>query len=47
MRFVLRTSQLAFPGREMQDVVEPGRIQVWVGGNSQATMGTEFEIVDH
>jgi beta-glucosidase len=47
VRFVLRTSQLAFPGREMQDVVEPGRIQVWVGGGSQATMGTEFEIVDH
>jgi beta-glucosidase len=47
VRFVLQTSQLAFPGRDMRDVVEPGRIQVWVGGSSQATMGTEFEIVDH
>ena len=46
VRFVLPVSKLAFPGRDLRDAVEPGRIQLWVGGSSQTTLGTEFEIVD-
>ncbi|UCC24845.1 MAG: beta-glucosidase BglX [Gemmatimonadales bacterium] len=46
VRFVLHASQLAFPGRNMRSVVEPGRIQVWVGGSSEASLGSEFELVE-
>ena len=46
VRFVLHASQLAFPGRNMRSVVEPGRIKVWVGGSSEASLGSEFELVE-
>lgn len=43
--FELRGSDLAFPGRDMTWVTEPGRMEVWVGGNAQATLAAEFRIV--
>ncbi|HSG47973.1 MAG TPA: glycoside hydrolase family 3 N-terminal domain-containing protein [Longimicrobiales bacterium] len=42
--FELHTDELAFPGRDMRPVTEPGRIQVWVGGDSNAMLGSEFHI---
>ena len=42
--FRLHTGDLAFPGRDMRPVTEPGRIQVWVGGDSNATLGADFHI---
>lgn len=44
VEFELHTDDLAFPGRDMRRVTEPGRIQVWIGGSSEAGLGTEFEI---
>jgi len=43
--FHLRAADLAFPGRDMKEVVEPGRIQVWVGGDAHAGLEGGFEIV--
>jgi beta-glucosidase len=43
--FTLRGADLAFPGRDMTWVTEPGRMEVWVGGNAQATLAAEFRIV--
>jgi len=44
--FELRGADLAFPGRDMTWVTEPGRMQVWVGGDAQAELGAEFRIVE-
>ncbi len=43
--FTLHTDDLAFTGRDMRPVTEPGRFDVWVGGSSDATEHTEFEVV--
>ncbi|TVR62384.1 MAG: glycosyl hydrolase [Gemmatimonadales bacterium] len=43
--FPLPAAALAFPGRDMQPVVEPGEIQVWVGGDAHTALGAAFEIV--
>ncbi|TVP48712.1 MAG: glycosyl hydrolase [Gemmatimonadales bacterium] len=44
--FELRGADLAFPGRDMTWVTEPGRMQVWVGGDAHATLGAEFRIME-
>lgn len=46
VEFALHTDDLAFPGRDLRPVTEPGRIQVWVGGSSEARLGTAFDIVE-
>ena len=42
VRFTLRASDLAFHGRDMSLVCEPGRFHAWIGGDSEAPLRTEF-----
>ncbi len=44
--FNLSSNILGFHNSDMKYVVEPGRFNLWVGGNSQADLMTEFEIVE-
>ncbi|MBT8404286.1 MAG: glycoside hydrolase family 3 C-terminal domain-containing protein, partial [Gemmatimonadetes bacterium] len=46
VEFEVHTDDLRFPGRDMTPTVDSGRIQVWVGGSSEARAGTQFEIVE-
>ena len=43
--FEIETDDLAFHNRQMKLVTEPGEFQVWVGGDSRATLTTNFEII--
>ncbi len=44
--FRLHTDDLAFYGRNMQLVTEPGKFDVWIGGDSDTELRTEFRIND-
>ena len=44
--FTLHTDELAFYNRKMVQVTEPGGFYVWIGGNSQAELRSEFELVE-
>lgn len=44
VRFTLHAADLAFTGRDMRPVVEPGRFHAWVGGSARATLGLEFTL---
>ena len=44
--FTLHTDELAFYNRKMVQVTEPGGFHVWIGGNSQAELRSEFELVE-
>ena len=44
--FVLTSEELAIWNREMKRVVEPGKFEVMVGGNSVDLIKTSFEVVD-
>jgi beta-glucosidase len=46
VRFELHTDDLAFYGRNMQLMTEPGEFHIWIGGSSSAEMMAEFRIVD-
>ena len=46
VRFTLHTDQLAFYNRKMQQVTEPGRFHVWIGGSSEASLWSEFDIAE-
>lgn len=43
--FEIKTEDLAFHNRQMKLVTEPGEFQVWVGGDSWATLTAKFEII--
>lgn len=43
--FTLHTDELAFYNRKMKLVTEPGMFHVWIGGDSDAGLWGEFEIV--
>jgi beta-glucosidase len=43
--FELHTDDLAFTGRRMRRVTEPGEFHAWIGGSSVADLRTEFTIV--
>lgn len=45
VRFELHTDDLAFFGRDMRLVTEPGGFRVWVGGSSAAELTAEFRIL--
>lgn len=45
VRFTLTSEDLAFCRRDYSTGPERGRIDVWVGGNSEAALSTSFEIV--
>lgn len=42
--FELHTDDLAFHGRDMRRVVEPGEFHAWIGGSSEATLQARFRI---
>ncbi len=44
--FDLHTDDLAFFGRDMQLMTEPGQFHVWIGGSSETELRTEFRIID-
>jgi len=44
--FEMDTSDLAFYGRQMQLMTEPGEFHAWIGGSSEASLQTGFTIVD-
>ena len=44
VEFVVTSQMLAFPGRDMSSTTESGKFQVFVGGDSRATLTTEFEL---
>jgi beta-glucosidase len=44
--FTLHTDELAFYNRKMQRVTEPGLFHVWIGGNSDAPLWSEFELIE-
>lgn len=46
VEFSLHTDELAFYGRDMKLVTEPGQFHAWIGGNSEAPLGTEFRLMD-
>ncbi len=43
--FELDTDNLAFYGRDMQRVTEPGDFHAWIGGSSETELRTEFRIL--
>jgi beta-glucosidase len=44
VRFNLHTDDLAFYNRHMQLAAEPGEFHAWIGGDSNASLRTEFKI---
>ncbi len=42
--FKLSTGDLSFYNQKMEQVTEPGEFRVWIGGNSDADTGAEFEV---
>ena len=44
VEFDLHTDDLAFYGRNMQLMTEPGEFHAWIGGSSDAELRTEFRI---
>lgn len=44
--FVLGPDDLAFYGRDMKSITEPGEFHVWIGGSSEAELRSAFKIVD-
>jgi beta-glucosidase len=47
VNFELHTDALAFYGRNMQRMIEPGEFHLWIGGSSEANLRAEFRIVDN
>jgi beta-glucosidase len=43
--FTLHTDELSFFGGDGQRTVEPGLFHVWIGGNSEAHLRSEFRII--
>jgi beta-glucosidase len=43
--FTLGPDDLAFYGREMKRITEPGEFHAWIGGSSAAELRTEFTLV--
>ncbi len=43
--FDLHSDMLKFWGRNNEWIVEPGLFQVWVGGSSETSLGTEFQLL--
>jgi beta-glucosidase len=44
--FELSAQDLAFHGRDMRPVTEPGTFKVWIGGSSDADLQAEFTIIE-
>jgi hypothetical protein len=37
---------LAFAGRAMRRVIEPGEFHAWIGGSSETELRTEFSLAE-
>jgi beta-glucosidase len=46
VEFALDADDLRYFNNEGQSVLEPGKFAVWIGGDSTATLGGEFELTD-
>ncbi len=46
VKFKLHTDELAFYNRHMECKAEAGHFNVWIGGDSNATLQAEFEVTD-
>jgi beta-glucosidase len=46
VEFRLHTDELAFHGRDMRLITEPGEFHAWVGGSSSAGLRAGFRVVD-
>lgn len=46
VNFRLHSDDLAFYGRNMQLMTEPGEFHAWIGGSSETELRTEFRIID-
>ena len=44
IQFELQTDELGFYNQEMKKVTEPGKFDLWIGGNSEAELKTTFTI---
>ncbi len=44
--FELETSDLAFYGRQMQLITEPGEFHVWIGGSSVTALRADFTVIN-
>ncbi len=44
VEFDLHTDDLAFYGRDMRLITEPGQFHAWIGGSSEAALRTEFRV---
>jgi beta-glucosidase len=44
--FELSAQNLAFYGRDMRPITEPGAFHAWIGGSSEADLQTEFSIIE-
>ena len=44
--FDLPINTLGFHNSQMRYVVEPGTFKIWVGGDSQSRLESEFELVE-
>lgn len=44
--FTLRAEDLAFAGRAMRRVIEPGQFHAWIGGSSETELRTEFSLAE-
>jgi beta-glucosidase len=44
MEFPLGFEELSFYNAELHQVMEPTKVQVWIGGNSDATQAADFEV---
>ncbi len=46
VEFELTADDLAFYGRNMQRMTEPGAFRAWIGGSSEAQLETEFRLIE-
>jgi beta-glucosidase len=46
LTFSLSFRELSYFNQDMERVVEPTQYDVWVGGSSDATLGTQFEVTE-
>ena len=46
VEFKLHTDDLAFHGRDMQLITEPGEFHAWIGGSSETELHTGFRIAE-
>ena len=45
VEFALHSDELAFYGRDMRAVTEPGEFHVWIGGSSDTDLRTSFRLI--